>query len=50
MSSRTDGLEGPVHPPAAVTQVATDPVDLEPLVGVGTSTSDPVRRDATDVG
>jgi hypothetical protein len=49
MSSRTDELEGPAHP-ADATRVATDPVDLEPLVGVGTSTSDPVRRDATDVG
>ncbi|MDQ1674780.1 MAG: putative drug exporter of the superfamily, partial [Frankiaceae bacterium] len=43
-------LEGPAHPPAAVTRVATDPVDLEPLVGVGTSTSDPVQRDTTDDG
>jgi len=49
MSSRTDGLEGHAHP-ADATRVATDPVDLKPLVGVGTSTSDPVRRDATDVG
>jgi hypothetical protein len=30
--------------------VATDPVDLEPLVGVGPSTSDPVQRDTTDDG
>ncbi|MDX6365397.1 MAG: putative drug exporter of the superfamily [Nocardioidaceae bacterium] len=43
-------LEGPSHPPAAVTRVATDPVDLEPLVGVGTSTDDPVRPDPSGVG
>jgi uncharacterized membrane protein YdfJ with MMPL/SSD domain len=41
-------LEGPAHPPVDVTRVATDPVELEPLVGVATSAAAPSEADATD--
>jgi RND superfamily putative drug exporter len=41
-------LEGPAYPPSPVTRVATDPVDLEPLAGVGAPTAAPAEPQAPD--
>jgi RND superfamily putative drug exporter len=42
-------LEGPAHTPTDLTRVATDPVDLEPLVAVGAPEERPEPREPEDM-